>query len=46
MEFFGDAIEQEVRWDQGPDVSALAGQSVRLRFLMKDADLYAFQFKD
>ena len=46
IEFFGDSIEQEVRWDQGPDLSALAGQSVRLRFLLKDADLYAFQFKD
>jgi len=46
VEFFGDAVEQEVRWDQGPDVSALAGKPVRLRFLMKDADVYAFRFTE
>ena len=44
IEFFGDSIEHEVRWDQGPDVSSLAGKPVRLRFLMKDADLYSFRF--
>ena len=44
IEFFGDSVAQEVRWDQGPDVSSLAGQPVRLRFLMKDADLYSFRF--
>jgi len=44
IEFFGDSIEQQVRWDQGPDVSSLAGKPVRLRFLMKDADLYSFRF--
>ncbi len=42
---FGDTIERPVTWAQGPDVSALAGQAVRLRFELKDADLYAFQFK-
>jgi hypothetical protein len=26
-------------------VSALAGKPVRLRFVMKDAKLYAFQFR-
>ena len=46
VEFFGDSIEQEVRWDQGPDVSALAGQAVRLRFMLKDADLFSFRFGD
>ncbi len=44
--FFGDSIKQEVRWDQGPDVSSLAGTPVRLRFLMKDADLYSFRFSN
>ena len=27
-----------------PDVSRLAGQPVRLRFVMKDADLYSIRF--
>ncbi len=41
---FGDTIERPVTWAQGQDVSALAGRAVRLRFELKDADLYAFQF--
>ena len=44
IEFFGDSVEQEVRWDQGPDVSSLAGKPIRLRFLIKDADLFSFRF--
>ena len=35
---------QEVWWKGGPDLSALAGRSVRLRFVMRSAKLYAFQF--
>jgi len=35
---------QEVWWKQGPDVSALAGRPVRLRFVMRSAKLFAFQF--
>ncbi len=42
---FGDTIERPVMWAQGQDVGALAGRAVRLRFELKDADLYAFQFK-
>ncbi len=41
----GDAIEQTVRWSNGSDVSALAGQTVRLRFVMQEADLFAIQFR-
>jgi hypothetical protein len=33
-----------VAWNQGWDVGALAGQSIRLRFVMRQADLYAFRF--
>ena len=43
-DIFGDEIERVVAWDSGTDVSALAGRPVRLRFTMKDADLYSFQF--
>ena len=35
---------QEVWWQGGPDVSALAGRPVRLRFVMRSAKLFAFQF--
>ena len=42
---FGDHLDFPVSWKgKGTDVSALAGKPVRLRFTLKDADLYAFQF--
>lgn len=44
-EIYGDRIEQVVAWKGGADVSSLAGKAIRLRFVMKDADLYAFQFR-
>ena len=44
-EIYGDAIEQAVAWKGGSDVSALAGQTVRLRIALKDADLYSIQFR-
>ena len=42
---FGDTIDRAVTWKGGGDVSALAGKSVRLRFVMKDSDLFSFQFR-
>jgi len=42
---FGDRIEGEVRWAGGGDISAHAGKPVRLRFALKDADLYSFRFR-
>jgi hypothetical protein len=44
-EIYDDAIEQVVSWKDGRDVSKLAGQPVRLRFQLRDADLYAWQFR-
>jgi hypothetical protein len=44
-EMIGDEIDGVVRWKGTSDVSRLAGQVVRLRFVMKDADLYAVQFQ-
>ncbi len=42
---FCDDLRHTVRWEyEGGDVRALAGKPVRLRFALKDADLYAFQF--
>ncbi len=43
-EMFGDTVDREVTWQQGADVAALAGRPVRLRFVLRDADLFAFQF--
>lgn len=45
-EIVGDEIERVVAWKRGADVSRLAGQPVRLRFVMKEADLFALRFRD
>jgi hypothetical protein len=42
---FGDSVRQEVSWDSGADVSRWAETPLRLRFVMKDADLYSYQFQ-
>ncbi|MFV1965698.1 MAG: hypothetical protein ACC628_09775 [Pirellulaceae bacterium] len=44
-EQIGNEIERLVSWKAGTDVSALAGKPIRLRFVMKDADLYSFRFQ-
>jgi len=38
-------INRRVSWSGSPDVSKLAGKPVRIKFLVRDADLYAFQFE-
>jgi len=42
--WFGDALDAPVAWQTGSDLSGLAGRPVRLRFAMKDADLFSFRF--
>ena len=44
-ELFGDEINRTYAWKSGTDVSTLAGKTIRLRFVMKDADLYSFRFR-
>ncbi len=41
----GDRIETTVQWKGSPDLAALAGKPVRLRFSMKEADLFSLQFR-
>jgi len=40
----GDQIEQGVQWTSGNPLSSLAGRPVRLKFVMRNADLYALRF--
>lgn len=40
---FGDSIERAVTWKVESNLEKLASRLVRLRFALKDADLYAFQ---
>lgn len=44
-EIFGDYLDYEVRWKGGRDVSALIGQPVRVRFRLKDADVFSMRFR-
>ena len=46
VEVLGDDLARVVRWADGPDVSRLAGIPVRLRFVLKDADLFSFRFSE
>jgi len=34
----------QIRWNGGADISSLAGQPIRVRFELKDADLHSLQF--
>jgi hypothetical protein len=43
---FGDTVQRTVTWKHGTDVIALDGRPVRIRFQLKDADLYSFRFRN
>ena len=45
VELIGNEIDRTVNWKNGSDVGSLAGKPVRLRFVLQDADLFAFQFQ-
>ena len=40
--FSGDSTLEELKWEGGTDLSALAGQPVRFRFELTNGSLYAF----
>ena len=44
-EIYGDALGQQVLWKGRPDLSQWNGKPMRLRFVLKDADLYAIRFR-
>jgi hypothetical protein len=41
----GNSRGQVVIWKQGWSISALSGRTIRLRFVMREADLYTIQFR-
>ena len=43
-ELYGDSLEQPVVWKSNPDLGKLAGKPVRLRFELRDADVYSMRF--
>jgi hypothetical protein len=44
-EIYGDQIERVVAWKGNSDLGRLTAAPVRLRFVLKDADLYSIQFR-
>ena len=41
----GNEIERVVVWEKKDDLRSLTGKPIRLRFVMKDADLFALKFE-
>lgn len=44
-EIIGDDVDRAVTWKGNIDVSKTARRPIRLRFVMKDADLYSLRFR-
>ena len=44
-EIVGDQLERAVSWRGRTEVKPLAGKPLRLRFVMRDADLYSLRFR-
>ena len=42
---YGDEVERVVTWEGESDLKQLSGQEVRLKFELKDADLYSLRFQ-
>jgi hypothetical protein len=45
-ELFGDTLGRTVVWTSTAELRSLVGNSVRIRFVLRDADLFSFQFHD
>jgi len=43
---YGNSVRLPVTWGQNDSVAALAGKPIKIRFLMRDCKLYAFQFTE
>jgi hypothetical protein len=39
-------VARNAIWKDNPDLGTLAGTPVRLRFVMRDADLYSIKFEE
>jgi hypothetical protein len=41
---YGDRLDHLIAWQDRTDLAALAGRPIRLRFELKDADVFSFRF--
>ncbi|MBN1352756.1 hypothetical protein JXJ21_25430 [candidate division KSB1 bacterium] len=46
QQIFGDALDFPVEWTENSDLNSLEGQAVRLRFVLREADVFAFRFAE
>ena len=46
IELYGDTVARNAIWKNDADLGTLAGKPVRLRFVMRDADLYSIKFEE
>ena len=46
VEVLGDDLERVVRWNEGRKLDGLAGTPVRLRFVLRDVELFSFRFRE
>ncbi|WP_236973687.1 hypothetical protein [Membranihabitans maritimus] len=46
QEIIGNEIARIVAWDNGTDVSVLAGKTIQIRMHLKDANVYAVKFNN
>jgi hypothetical protein len=46
LSFTGDSIDEVVTWKGKPSLDTLVGTPIRMRFVMQEADLYSFQFRN
>lgn len=42
---FGDSLDRTVSWKGVEDLSALAGKPIKIRFILREADIYSFVFE-
>ena len=43
-ELFGDSLDRPMTWNSSSELKSLVGKAIRLRFELRDADLYALRF--
>lgn len=46
VELYGDDVEEIVSWKGDWNLSRFMGKPIRLRFMINDADLYSFRFRN
>lgn len=46
VKIFGDKIDTEVKWKNGKTIKDLSNKPIRIKFILRDADIYSFVVSD